>query len=114
MRSDAPLLFDPRRLDFVSAGLSLIAVLLLIFALKQVAQDGMTWLSALAMVAGLVLGAVFVRRQQILTDPLVDLRLFRIPAFSAALAVTCDEVFVLVEASTAVGAVFEIARMKRR
>ncbi len=30
--------------------------------------------------------AVFVRRQQKLADPLIDLRLFRAPAFSASLA----------------------------
>jgi DHA2 family multidrug resistance protein-like MFS transporter len=62
-------------------------VLLVIFALKQVAQDGISWLSALALVAGLVVGAVFARRQQTVADPLVDLHLFRMPAFSAALAV---------------------------
>jgi MFS transporter, DHA2 family, multidrug resistance protein len=78
---------NPRRVDLVSAGLSLIAVLLVIFALKQVAQDGISWLSALALVAGLVVGAVFARRQQTVADPLVDLHLFRMPAFSAALAV---------------------------
>jgi MFS transporter, DHA2 family, multidrug resistance protein len=34
---------------------------------------------------GLVLGVVFVRRQQRLADPLIDLRLFRIPIFRASL-----------------------------
>ena len=40
----------------------------------------------LIIVAGLALGLVFVRRQLRLPDPLLDLRLFRMPAFSAALA----------------------------
>jgi DHA2 family multidrug resistance protein-like MFS transporter len=42
-------------------------------------------LPALSIVAGLALGLVFVRRQQRLADPLIDLRLFRVPAFSASL-----------------------------
>ena len=41
----------------------------------------------LAIAAGLAVGAAFVRRQRRLADPLIDLRLFRAPAFSAALAV---------------------------
>lgn len=79
---------DPEagRPDLASAALSIAAVLALIFGLKQVAQDGLGWSSALAMVAGLLLAAVFVRRQLRLDDPLVDLRLFRAPAFSASLA----------------------------
>ena len=36
--------------------------------------------------AGLALGVAFVRRQRTLADPLIDLRLFRVPAFSASLA----------------------------
>jgi DHA2 family multidrug resistance protein-like MFS transporter len=78
---------NPRRLDLASASLPLIGVLLVIFGLKQVAQDGVSWLPALAMAAGLIAGAVFLRRQQRLADPLVDLRLFQIPSFSSALAV---------------------------
>ncbi len=39
-----------------------------------------------AIVAGFGLAAVFVRRQRRLADPLIDLRLFRAPAFSASLA----------------------------
>ena len=45
---------------------------------------------------GLVVGALFVRRQFTLADPMIDLRLFRIPAFSAALAVNVLAIFVAV------------------
>jgi DHA2 family multidrug resistance protein-like MFS transporter len=41
---------------------------------------------AAAIAIGLALGIQFVRRQQALADPLVDLGLFRVPAFSASLA----------------------------
>ena len=74
------------RLDLRSAALSLTAVLAVIYGLKQVAQDGLGPVPVLCVVAGLVLGAAFVHRQVRLPDPLIDLRLFRIPAFTASLA----------------------------
>ncbi len=79
---------DPEagRLDPVSAALSLAAVLGVIYGLKRIAEDGPGWLAALSIAAGLAIGAAFVRRQRRLADPLIDLRLFRSPAFSAALA----------------------------
>ena len=51
---------------------------------------------AVAILVGLVAGALFVRRQFRLADPMIDLRLFRIPAFSAALAVNVLAIFVAV------------------
>ena len=79
---------DPKagRLDLVSAGLSLAAVLSVIYGLKRVAEGGAGWWPAATILAGVAVGAVFVRRQRGLADPLIDLRLFRIPAFSASLA----------------------------
>jgi MFS transporter, DHA2 family, multidrug resistance protein len=79
---------DPEagRLDLISAALSLVAVLAVIYGLKRIAQDGVGWTAAVSIVAGLVVGAAFVRRQHRLADPLIDLRLFRLPAFNAALA----------------------------
>ncbi|MGH2373882.1 MAG: MFS transporter [bacterium] len=79
---------DPKagRPDLISAALSLTAVLAAIFGLKQIAQDGLAWLPALSILTGLAVGIVFVRRQRQLVDPLIDLRLFRMPGFSASLA----------------------------
>jgi MFS transporter, DHA2 family, multidrug resistance protein len=77
---------DAGRLDVSSAALSLAAVLLAIYGLKQIAQDGLGWLPVLSIVAGLVVGLIFVRRQRILADPMIDLGLFRIRAFNASLA----------------------------
>src|SRR5262249_57881697 len=82
------------RLDLTSATLSLVAVLAVIYGLKQVAQDGLGWVPALSILAGLAVGAVFLRRQQTLADPLIDLRLFRIPTFSATLAINTLDFFV--------------------
>jgi len=75
------------RLHLPSAALSLAAVLALIFGLKQAAQDGIGWLPVLSILGGALLAALFVRRQRTVADPLIDLRMFRAPAFSAALAI---------------------------
>lgn len=80
---------DPRagRLDIASAALSLVAVLSVIFGLKQIAEDGPSIAAGLIILVGLAVGAVFVRRQRTLADPLIDLSLFRSTAFSVAVAV---------------------------
>jgi DHA2 family multidrug resistance protein-like MFS transporter len=75
------------RMDLVSAAQSLAAVLAVIYGLKRIAEGGSGWIAAASIVAGAAIGAAFLRRQRRLADPLIDLRLFRVPAFSAALAV---------------------------
>ncbi|MDQ3951174.1 MAG: MFS transporter, partial [Gemmatimonadota bacterium] len=79
---------DPEagRPDLMSAAMSLAAVLVVIYGLKQLAQNGFRWLPTLSILAGLAVGVAFVRRQQKLADPLIDLRLFHVPGFSASLA----------------------------
>jgi DHA2 family multidrug resistance protein-like MFS transporter len=82
------------RLDVVSAALALAAVLAVIYGLKRIAEDGLGWPPALSIVAGLAIGAAFLRRQLALADPLIDLQLFRVPAFSASLATNTLTLFV--------------------
>jgi DHA2 family multidrug resistance protein-like MFS transporter len=79
---------DPNagRADLVSSFMSLSAVLTIIFGLKRIAAGGVGALAVAAILTGVVIGWLFVRRQLRLADPLIDLRLFRLPAFSAALA----------------------------
>jgi DHA2 family multidrug resistance protein-like MFS transporter len=79
---------DPEagRPDLASAALSLAAVLPVIYGIKRIAEGGAGWLPLLSILAGLAAGAVFVQRQHRLADPLIDLRLFRAPAFSVSLA----------------------------
>src|SRR5215204_2791206 len=76
---------DPGRLDVESAALSLIAVLAVIYGIKAVARDAVDFASVAPVLAGLAVGAVFVGRQNRLADPMIDLGLFRRPAFSLAL-----------------------------
>jgi DHA2 family multidrug resistance protein-like MFS transporter len=77
---------DAGRLDFKSATLSLAAVLTVIYGLKHIAQDGFDGVAAAAVTAGIVLAVTFARRQVRLSDPLIDLRLFRQRAFGVSVA----------------------------
>jgi DHA2 family multidrug resistance protein-like MFS transporter len=72
--------------DLISVVMSLAAVLTMIYGLKQIAQDGVSVKAILSIVVGLAIGVLFVRRQLSLEDPLIDMRLFRTPAFTASLA----------------------------
>ena len=87
---------DPNagRLDPTSAVMSLAAVLLVILGLKEIAQDGLHALPAVVIATGLAVGWAFVRRQRALPYPLIDIGLFRAPAFSAALGTYLGATFV--------------------
>ena len=83
-------------LDLVSAAMSLIAVLAVVFGLKQIAQDGIAALSLASVAIGVVVGILWVRRQLASDDPMIDLRLFRIPSFNASLVVNFLTIFVAI------------------
>jgi MFS transporter, DHA2 family, multidrug resistance protein len=85
---------DAGHLDLASAALSMAAVLAVVYGLKQIAQDGIGRWSTLCILAGLVVGVAFVRRQRALPDPLIDLRLFRQLDFTAALTTNILDFFV--------------------
>jgi MFS transporter, DHA2 family, multidrug resistance protein len=86
---------DAGRLDLVSAAMSVVAVLAVIFGLKELAQDGLSVSAAAAIAAGLAVTAMFVVRQQRLTDPMIDVGLFRLRAFNAALAANFLAIFIV-------------------
>ena len=89
---------DPNagRLDLVSVALLVVAVLAVIFGLKQIAQDGISAVPIVSAAIGLSVGAIWVRRQLTAEDPMIDLSLIRIPQFSASLVVNFLAVFVVV------------------
>lgn len=73
------------RLDPVSVGLSLVAVLLMIYGFKQLAVGSAAAVPGAALVVGALVGSLFVRRQLRLETPLLDLRLLRGRPFTAVL-----------------------------
>jgi MFS transporter, DHA2 family, multidrug resistance protein len=87
---------DAGRLDLVSAGLSVVAMLAVIYGVKLIAQDGVAGIPALSIAFGLAVGTAFVLRQLRLPEPMIDLGLFRIPKFNAALATNFLAIFVAV------------------
>ena len=85
---------NPGRLDPTSAALSLVAVLAVIYGIKRIAEGEQVLLAMAAVVLGSAIGIVFVRRQRTLSDPVIDLSLFRSPAFTASLLVNVIGFFV--------------------
>lgn len=75
------------RLDLTSVGLSLAAILPIVYAVKHTAADGLDAGVAIAVPVGVIAGALFWRRQRRLDDPLLDVTLFTNRAFRMALAV---------------------------
>lgn len=76
---------DAAHLHFPSVFLSLAAILPLIYGIKELAVHGWHTLPALGVIAGIVFGIVFVKQQRKLTDPLLDVTLFKKPDFTIML-----------------------------
>ncbi|GAB3834044.1 MFS transporter [Kribbella italica] len=86
---------DARSLDLRSAALSIAAVLVIVYGLKQLAAAGLELTAFAAIAAGLACATAFVRRQRRLADPMIDLRLFADRAFSTATLTLVFGIFVL-------------------
>lgn len=89
----------PQRFDLFGAALSMAAILPSIWGLKKLAEGGLAIEAVVAITMGLAVGYLFIRRQRTAADPLIDIDLFRRPAFSAAIGSN----LVLVLASAGVG-----------
>ncbi len=72
-------------LDMPSVLLSIGGILPVVYAVKQIAAEGFDVEPLVIGLIGVVLLAVFVRRQRQLDEPLLDLRLFRRAQFSVAI-----------------------------
>ncbi|MDH4439651.1 MAG: MFS transporter [Rhizobium sp.] len=81
------------RLDLLSVALSLLTVLPVVYGFKKMAADGFSIEQLVPIAFGLVIGWIFIRRQKTLAHPMIDLALFRIPAFTASLMVNLAGVF---------------------
>ncbi|MGH3758850.1 MFS transporter [Actinophytocola sp.] len=87
------------KLDLTSAVLSLGTILPVVYALKELAKNGLDARGVAALAIGVGIGVVFVRRERRTAHPMLDLSLFRNRKFTAAVSI------VLVGATT-MGGVF--------
>ncbi|AKL71136.1 MULTISPECIES: MFS transporter [Streptomyces] len=76
---------DAGRLDLPSVALNLGTTIPVIYGVKELARSGWHPLPAASIVVGVALGVLFVRRQRTLSNPLLDVSLFRHGRFSASL-----------------------------
>ncbi|RZA14990.1 MAG: MFS transporter [Proteobacteria bacterium] len=81
------------QIDIASAALSLVSILLVIFGLKKIAEDGLSSLPFVTIALGLILATLFIRRQKHLTSPLIDLKLFSSPTFDTLILVNAMTMF---------------------
>ncbi|PSK84194.1 DHA2 family multidrug resistance protein-like MFS transporter [Murinocardiopsis flavida] len=71
--------------DIPGAALSLAAVLGVIYAMKHAAEHGIGTVAVGVLLLGLAAAVAFAVRQQRAPHPLIDIGLFRVPAFSASI-----------------------------
>lgn len=86
---------SPGRFDLLSAAPSMAAVVPFVYAVKDLAKSGPDAVTAVSLVAAVVAGYLFARRQRRLATPLLDISLFRRPAFSGAVLANFVAVFAL-------------------
>ena len=84
------------RIDLLSAALSIVAIISLVQAIKEVFSTGLTLAAVSALVLGLATGWWFLRRQRTLATPLIDVSLFRNRAFTAAVTADAVTIFTFV------------------
>ena len=100
----------PGRLDLLSVPLSAGGVLGLVYAVKEAAAHGLDGYSVyLAGVLGALALAAFLVRQARLAEPLIDVRLFRLPAFAGSVGTNLFAMFALVAQSLIFSLFFQLA-----
>lgn len=87
---------SPGKIDPISILLSMGAMIPVVYAIKSLAVDGPTLTGAAWALLGVVMGALFVRRQLRSRTPMLDMALFRRGSFSGAILVNLLSVVALV------------------
>jgi len=87
---------NPGRIDLLSILLSMATMIPIVYAIKSLAVDGPIWSAGAWAALGVLMGAMFVRRQLRSATPMLDMQLFRRGAFSGAILVNLLSVVALV------------------
>ncbi|MEV0298373.1 MFS transporter [Nocardia sp. NPDC050710] len=86
---------NPGRFDLASAALSMLALVPVVYAVKEVASHGPNPRLGVIGAVGILAGVLFVRRQRRLDSPMLDLKLFALPGFRTAVLTNLLAVFAL-------------------
>ena len=84
------------RFDLPGSLLSLLAMLPVVYGVKEIARDGLAAWPVLAVVGGLLAAAAFVYRQRTARHPMLDLELFRHRGFSVSVLMNLLAMFAIV------------------
>ncbi|MEU8783931.1 MFS transporter [Streptomyces sp. NPDC048637] len=84
------------RFDLPGSLLSLLAMLPMVYGIKEIARDGLALRPVLVLVAGLLAAAAFVHRQRTARHPMLDLALFRHRGFSVSVLMNLLAMFAVV------------------
>jgi DHA2 family multidrug resistance protein-like MFS transporter len=89
---------DPNagKLDLVSAAMSVVAVLGVVYGIKDIAAHGISDTANASISVGLLVAVAWVYRQQRLVHPMIDVSLFKVRSFNGALAVNFFAIFVMI------------------
>ncbi|MFI6586653.1 MFS transporter [Embleya sp. NPDC050493] len=82
--------------DLIGAVLSLGTLLPVVYGIKEIARSGAATLPVLSIGFGLIVGAMFVRRQLTAAHPLLDLELLRMRAFGGSVVANVLAMFAIV------------------
>lgn len=82
-----------QRIDLLSSLLSILAIVPLVYAIKRWIGSGFSGVVVIAAMVAIAAGWLFLRRQRLLSVPLLDLSLFRVPAFAGALVANLLSIF---------------------
>jgi MFS transporter, DHA2 family, multidrug resistance protein len=102
---------DPRpgRIDLAGVAVSMVGMLGLVYAIKEAARSGVDQVDvAVAAAVGVAGLALFARRQVRRADPVIDMRLFRLAAFTGSVAANLVAMFALVAQSLIFAQYFQL------
>ena len=84
------------KFDFISSALSLAAVMPVIYGMQEISAVGAQPANIAAIVAGVAVGVMFLRRQARSRAPVIELALFRSRGFAGAVALNLVSMFAIV------------------
>lgn len=87
---------NPGPLDVVAIVLSMLTFAPVVFAIKHLATEGFDLVVVVGVVVGIAAGTVLVRRLLAQRNPLLDVRLFAVPAFTGSVLVNLVSVLSMV------------------